>query len=198
MGDSTIHTPITPARAGHIGENVFLDEWVRLVSQDSLNGHRDMAEDLIDPLHEILGVLRVTPRRAAVAATFVKWMGCNAGLTVLDIAGRLRSLPRNIIKYPVLVAWTQENVRQWGVNGGIRFVDSVMATEGDFSRTAFGPSLSRQPVFDAEDLEVIERVCIWLGTGDGWRFVENCTWTVETTQREARRRDFLSHLNVEK
>lgn len=189
------HSPLRLPRKDWWGEEAFHAAWQELVSQPMVtpwDGGRNQS-----PLAEVLGAIDVNQRRATVAATFAVWLGCSAGRQILWRGDEIRlATNHEMIKYPTLVAWTQENVRYCHVNSGMRMADGVFALSSDRGPDWLGRGndIIRQPRYTADDLEVIERMCMWLDTPKGRRWAGYAARDASDRQRAAQKaeRDQLS------
>lgn len=175
------HTPIIPPRPGHIGERVFADVWCRL-----MNSVPDDPDDNL-PFVEIVGRPRL--RRCKVAASFVKWLGTNCGLSLLHDCRRMAEKMQASIYHgsadAYLAAWAIENRRHTATNSGTRLLESIMSKGGTFVHWGI-TSLVPDTSLSADDYETVEDVVWWLGTEPGKAFVEQCEATIKELDKAHR------------
>lgn len=172
------HEAIPPhPRPGHIGENVYAEQWRELMLTHSASD-----EDLIAPNARLARILdelptRLTQRHATVCATFITWLGCASGMS-------FRLTAEKLIASGVLrgggawrAAWAVHNSRHGGTNGGWRSIEFMLAPPDHFGKDQLfaigGETLVRMPEISTNDLECIETLCEWLGVG-GVGFVLRC------------------------
>jgi hypothetical protein len=181
------HRPIIPARAGHDGEQVYASIWQATMEQapqiDYLGDeHRpidDVLEDIVRP---------ITQRDAAILATAACWLGCNFGQCLIDRAAREREESRWQAAHAYLHAWTLENLRRRGINGGIRVVEYMLALPEQRrpERNIMDSGLRELPELSARDLEVIDSMMLWLATGFGQLYLRRCEAKLEGIRHEKR------------
>lgn len=158
------HSPINPVRTDVVGEVVMMEQWASLV--DRLVPF-DLDEcELVSPLAHMLSV-PLNQRAAAVAASFIRWLGTNNG------RGYLHEGQALVAKHgsnAFLIAWTLENRR---FQGG-RTIEHVLAPPGTFVTAP--ASLERlrvgELVITDADCEVIENIAEWLGSSKGQLFLK--------------------------
>lgn len=189
--DDLIHRPIRKPRPGHTGEAVYASMWKVAMSEDWQE--EDDRGDKVPPLEILLDNIgrRVQQRDATVAATVICWLGCNMGLSIVreGEAAMLRGECDKRDRY--LLAWTKLNVRKHYVNHGVRTIEYMLAPEDHYNtepRHFLGGSLKKRPELSADDLEVADRVMLWLATDRGQRFLRQCEREIDRLRDEENRR----------
>lgn len=177
------HTPVRPARDGCIGEQIFLKNWVDLVTYDhgyhpDYDGPNGILISIIQPGDGI-----ITQRHATVAASMLRWLGTNNGRGLLDkaehLAEKLSNRPDGFV-----AAWALECRRSMSVNSGLNGPDHVMMAAG----TRIPEKLSQ------DDLETMASIMEWLAAEtvtrlcNGASFLRKCQEDVaEAVRAESRR-----------
>lgn len=153
------HEPETAVRPSVYGEGIYVEQWKKLLAEVPEYGDGEVDE----MFQTILGdLLPVDQRDATAAASFVCWLGTNAGNCFTLYAKRLQD---GGIEQPFLTAWARQNVRRSYINGGKRTVEAIL----------------REPTI--RDLEVIEKVAEWLGSPAGAKFVKAAEFEIEETRK---------------
>lgn len=186
-----VHTPITLARRGHIGETVYSERWAEFMAQPPPDWRAGDLDDAREPIEVLM--LRETvydyphllgQREASVAASFVTWLGTAIGKCTLLRAAQMRD---EFQSNSVLMAWTLQNQRHIGVNHGYRSIDYIVARLGDYNPRAHWLSpidpFVRQPEVTLRDVELIEHLAGWFGRDAGRGFTFGCER--EIARREA-------------
>ena len=164
--DLTWHTPIRPARSLP-GEQAFLREWRHLMRPSPDGGDETTVFDEV--LADKPGPR--TRREAQVLASVVTWFGTNVGLAFLLEAQRMKQrMPR--VRWPYLGQWGQINVRQIGINEGVRTLEHCLATER--YKDGLGHDAWRIPELSADDYETVEHLMVWLSSETGQAFLARC------------------------
>lgn len=167
-------------RKGFVGENVFYDNWVKLMKTD---------RDLSDPANQMFADVlsgyghRLDERAASVAATFVAWLGTNLGYSYRHAAKELgKKLSANgyYLEDVYLMAWARENVRRTGVSYGRRQLEALMTWDD-----------KNAPEVTAKDYEVVEQLVMWLGSAEGQAFLTKCEEETACRQRNEEFRTYL-------
>lgn len=80
-----IHRGIRTPRANHIGEAVFAEKWKLLMAHEVEHGPWDDLNRTKPMLEVVLRdyPFKITQRAATVAATWIGWLGCNNGFSIL-------------------------------------------------------------------------------------------------------------------
>lgn len=194
------HTPLKPPRATWWGEEAFHAAWQALMAKPEVVWRLDNDDLDCSPLADVLDVLSVTQRRATVAATFAVFLGCNGGQGIVHAGDRIRRMASsNIeIKHPILAAWSQENIRRSWHNGGLRLMDAIFASPGDYGHCSFsgGKAIVKQPQYSADDIEVIERFCIWLDSARGRAWFDDAVEDSKKREREYRDAERAANRNL--
>lgn len=159
-----LHEPTRPPRRGTAGEVIFSEEWRRLMASPPQRLVDFSSEDANHLTHDILHDLpvRATQRHATIMASLVCWFGTNCGRAFIHEARRAAEADTHVER-AWLGAWAWENVRQSGINGGVRILEAVMAP------TWPGPL----PELSVEDYEVADCLVRWLAT-HGRAFLGRC------------------------
>lgn len=178
------HSPIRPPRDGFIGEAVFAEfwktrmgldrDWISPVDRGALG---DILEHLDGP---------VSQRDASVAASFVCWLGTNAGSSFLDQAAALSCLVRHDAPSAYVAEWAAKNRRLRHVNLGWRSIELFMMPREQsdrVNRLGAHPGPGEAVEITARDLEVADQIAAWLGSEDGRQFCRDAR--DEITRREA-------------
>lgn len=170
------HKPAHMPREGLIRENVFYENWVKLLkSEDSLD----------DPANQkfadILGSYghRLNERAATVAASFVTWLGTNLGSAYLHEARKF-SKTQNHDSGAYLMVWAMTNVRVSNVSHGLRQLELCLVVDRN-----------KSPELSSADYEVVEHLVMWLGRSNGQRFLAKCE---EEYTRRQKVEDFHNYL----
>lgn len=163
-----LHQPLIPPRADLALERFFAEQWRLLMASEIESEHAD-----ITPLGAILYPLTDTPdqRQAALAASFVTWLGTNCGQSFLIQADRLAGDLGS--QHGYLAAWAIQNHRRHAVNSGLRTIEHL-------AQLAAG---GRLPNLTLDDAEVIEHVVAWLATDEGQGFLADCRRQQATAAR---------------
>ncbi|KNE28180.1 hypothetical protein [Achromobacter spanius] len=115
------HIPVNLPRAGFHGERIYLDLWREYLGANR-NALREVFGDLCEPLDQ---------RGARVAASFMVWMGCNAGQSFTYVAERLAKYEGYLRREEAFVAaWAIANLRNYGVNSGIILTEAMLTPGG--------------------------------------------------------------------
>lgn len=174
------HKPVNPPRKGHLGEQVFYSNWLKVLQQhDSLDDHANQQ------FVNILGGYghRLDERVATVAATFVTWLGTNLGNAYRIEAKRLASMLDKSLHDACdayLWTWASVNLRGTGSGSGLRQLEASM---GGYEKDP--------PLLTSQDYEVIDHLAYWLGSNDGQAFLEQCEADLKQRQHE---HDFRAYL----
>lgn len=153
------HEPETACRPSIYGEGIFVELWKKHLAK--VPKHGDGVQD--EMLCAILGDLEpINQRDATTAASFVCWLGTNAGACYL-LASSKRIPVRGWDAY--LLQWANHNVRHSYVNGGKRTIEAIL----------------REPTI--RDAEVIEKVAEWLATDDGQALIRAADAEIEATRK---------------
>ncbi len=179
------HKPIIPPREGFPGENVYAFEWETL---NATVGRPDL-----DPPNALLANIlydmqrRITQRHASVAASFITWLGTNAGMCFKLTAQRIREESRGLLTLEDAYgcAWAIENRRRSHVNSGSRAIEHILAGVDDFGKDLFGGmyGLRRAPDLHVEDYETIEHLVAWLASPRAVEFVARCEYLIDLRGR---------------
>lgn len=153
------HTPLQPPRASVPMEGIYLSLWQAFATQRH------------DEWLCIFSDCNFTPRQraASVAASFMTFMGCNAGRDFTWRAERFAASKEFSFPEPAYIAaWALENNRTRGINSGLRCIEYMLAREHPIHHrgiTAGRVNWQAVPAITMEDLDVIEcMVRWWAGT----------------------------------
>lgn len=158
MDGGLLHDPVNAPRPGTPGEGIYLAFWREYVQAEEQR------------LARILRDTRPTepnPRQAAVCASFMTFMGCNAGIAFTDAAERMLAPNQGgTYQNPVhvfLMAWSLANRRRAGVNSGIRTIEAMLAHDLWSYREGEAPRMNRQAL-DAicpDDFDTVDCMVEW-------------------------------------
>lgn len=140
-------------------EGIFLALW------------QEFAEQRPDEFVGIFHDCNFTPRQraASVAASFMTFMGCNAGRDFTLCAERFAASKDFTFAEPAYIAaWALENNRTRGINSGLRCIEYMLAREHPIHLRGISAgrvNWQSVPAITMEDLDVIEcMVRWWAGT----------------------------------
>jgi hypothetical protein len=183
---------VNAPRAGFIGETVWAARWAAWMAHDfhafrkcwSFDSDPDEHFPLLIVLHDMRARYRVDQRAAAVAASLVTWLGTNCGRAVLLAGDRIAKT--HAVRHPYLAVWADDNMRQRGINRGIRVLEYLLTPEyGNEAKEIAKPT--------AVDYEVCEHVICWLEEPLGQQFVAECRKEVDTLLADERRKEVEKH-----
>lgn len=178
-----IHDPIRPVRPEVLGELVFVEQWKKLMSSKPERLDEDDDRTWLEVILRDMGV-EVTQRHATVAASVVCWFGTNCGASFLMTGKQAAALNTRRAPMAWIGAWAQENHRILGVSGGYRTLEHILADDSD--RTTQGlVGLWRTPDLSADDFEVAEHLCAWLGSFEGEQFLGRCEQRIDQFRNAA-------------
>lgn len=148
------HTPLMPPRPCTPGEGIYLGLW-----QDFATS-REREWELIFRASPVLN-----QRMASVAASFMKYMGCNCGRGFTLMAESYAKDPTFRSREDAfLAAWAIDNRRIRGINSGIRISEYMLAEEPVFTDPPDGIRTARVPTLSQLDNDTLENmVCWWSG-----------------------------------
>lgn len=184
MTTSFEHTPLTSPREDVIGEVTYAKEWARLACTLKECNDEEMTvfeSCLLDT------PFRPNQRHATVAATFMKWLGTNAGQSFLASARHLISTGAFFSEEDAYTsAWALVNQRQPSINFGIRRIESLLSLPENFkeNNVGLGWCLSERPQISFEDIEVIDTMVSFLASDYGKSFLSNCDKIAKAFQEE--------------
>jgi len=180
------HQPETPCRASVYGEGIYLGAWQRFMATTpeycdgepddrflTIYGPRLQVDfDTVDDFEdEAANAERHKPRQraAAVAASFIVWLGTNCGQSFVHEARKLsKELSGWHRERAYLYAWTYTNSRHAGMNG-MRITAQAIVKEPD-----------------ATDLEVMTVTAEWLATADGQNLIAEAEKEIDLTRAALR------------
>lgn len=148
-----VHRPLHSPRKSTPGEVIYLELWQDWCARNPLEWRA---------IFETNGPVR--QRAASVAASFMVWMGCNAGTGFTWTAERFaESKVFATREHAYLAAWASENARRIGVNGGLRASECILAREHPWVHGPFGTRLdwSLVPDVTQEDNDILESMACW-------------------------------------
>lgn len=174
------HIPLCPPRAGTPGEGIYLGLWVEFATARP----REWAAIFCTN-----GPVR--QRAASVAASFMVFMGCNAGRDFTWKAERLAESGAFPYREGAFVAaWALDNRRSMGVNNGLRMSEYMLAREypiyeaPHFNRGHV--SWSRVPNITQEDNDILESMVVWWSSTQAGVMREIATPMIEAAVRKLR------------
>ena len=156
------HEPIIYPRVDTVRESLFLNAWKKyLVEKIPYARDEQTYFDKIFPKR-----LFNQERASQVAASFMVFMGCNAGLSFTYMAKKMYENNQNIPRSDAFLAtWSIENKREFGINSGIRYVEAILTP-----RHVFEDEKHRHIYFSkhitVEDYEMVEEMVKWWGSFD--------------------------------
>lgn len=175
-----VHDPMHKPRNGFIGENVFAAAWKEEMAKPGPSAYDCDEYALGFVLWSMPG--KLTQRRATVAASFVTWLGTNAGVGLLYVA---RGLEKRMVHTAMAyqAAWAHENERRRGINNGIRMLEYQLALPENIETNPMFRTggLRSLPVLSADDYEVAEHVVRWIAE-QGQTFVIACEAEIKRLQ----------------
>lgn len=184
MKAKLVHRAIRGPRDGHIGEQVYSELWRNLMAIPVPPSHWE--EHPLTKLHEVLPQYpwKLDQRCASVCATFITWLGCSNGQSIIFRARRLKEEGR---QQAFLLAWYENNKRHRWVNHGFRTIEFMLAPDDHFGQAPMErfDTLRWIPYLRQEDHEAIEHLCIWLGDPEGQRFVALAEEEIRRRKAEA-------------
>lgn len=155
------HEPETAVRPSIYGEGCFVEQWKIVLNR--VPDHGDGTTD--EMFCTILGDLEpVDQRDATVAASFICWLGTNAGACYL-LAASKRSAEGEPYRQSHQIEWALHNRRRSHVNNGRRTVEALL----------------KEPTI--RDLEVIEKLAEWLDSKYGAAFIRAAHAEIEATRK---------------
>lgn len=181
-----LHRPITGPRNGHIGEQVFYEKWLELQQREV------EFREVDEPEHttKLARILRhvqlpeIGERECTVAASWVCYLGCNVGASVISLGNCLKDGAGEYRRF--LAAWAIHNTRAVGVNRGFRAIEFILAPADHVQKDPFTFSgLTRAPDLSIIDYEVIEHLWLWLGSDEGAAWLEDCQREIDRRQAAA-------------
>lgn len=186
------HKPKPPyPRPGMVGETVYAEEWAELMQKLDRDGVNAPNSMLAGILNDLPG--RITQRHAFVCASVMCWLGTACGQSII-LNGKRHQ--KSALSSPYLVAWSLENTRRVGCNGGYRTIEHILAPEDHFGKDwlmpQMGKRLMRIPDLSVDDFETVEHLMIWLGHhGEG--FILRCERRIEELNRFERTKRAADH-----
>ena len=181
------HSPMSPPRKDHHGEEVFTAKWADLMAREG--GVYESYYSNVELQSMLHAGDYLTQRMATVAATFVQWLGTSCGRGFIEQARRRPAMNR---ADAFVAEWAVENYRHSSVNSGYRAIEHILAPQEDRANG----SLHSRPELSVDDYETVEHVVYWLGTEQGSAFVVDAEKEIaerllaEDIGRAVGRRDF--------
>ena len=157
------HTPFRPARKD-LAEICFLSQWQALNAE---------APSL---LPGVLGRSRCDVRSARIAASFITWVGSNAGASFIEMA-KSRIEDFTYAEPAYLATWALVNRRQAHVNSGVRAIEVIMSSDNLFegvNHHYYAQKRASNLSISLADIDVIESMVSWLSTPHADAFVGSC------------------------
>lgn len=168
---SLLHEPLQPLRENFIGERVILQEWQSLMASDVPFDDASDGETWLDFI--LAHLSKPTQRHATVAASFVTWLGTSCGLSFVIRARKAAQLDPQQPGLAWVGEWAKANLRCHGVSYGFRTVEYVLAEPDNRTSGSFS-GLKSRTAYSADDLEVIDHLCNWMGSNAGTEFLNKC------------------------
>lgn len=180
MSSHLLHTPFRPAR-NDLAESVFAERWLRLNTENP------------QFLASILNLNRSTVRAARIAASFITWAGTSVGAAFIEEA-RARTEQYGFSEPAYLATWAIKNARRRSVSANVRLIEFIVSPnylfENDSGVGAFSNGSAFQKAcslaITQSDIDVIESMVVWLSTGEGDSFVNDCVVAHKAKQDLAR------------
>lgn len=153
-----LHDPVNAPRPGTPGEGFYLALWREYVEADARRLDR-ILRDTRPP--------EPSPRQAAVCASFMTFMGCNAGIAFTDAAERMVAARMDgVYRSPghvFLMAWSLENRRRTGMNSGVRIIEAMLAHDLWSYRQGEAPRMNRQAMdaISTDDFDTVDCMVEW-------------------------------------
>lgn len=148
-----LHVPLQPPRTSVPREGLFLALWQQFAEQRPEEWRY---------IFRTTGPVR--QRAASVAASFMKFMGCNCGQGFTHTAERLATSGAfTCTEDAYLAAWTVENKRIHGVNHGLRTIEYMLAREQPIKLLLYKHRVNWKQVPDVsmEDTDIVESMVAW-------------------------------------
>lgn len=148
-------------------------------------------------LATLLDARRVSVRQARVAASFITWLGCQAGLGFIH---RAEALCENHAwpEMAYLAAWGLENRRPHiHANQGVRTIEVILSPESLFLNTTNvyqSRERAAKLAITVSDLDTVEAMVSWLSTPTGRAFFES-SWEEHRANRAKKHAHELAVLN---
>jgi len=186
------HDPIRPPRDGADGEQVFAELW-KSYMDELPNGDDPPNARLGYILQDLYGI--ITQRHASIAASFVTWLGTNSGSCFLIEAERwAESLKKTDSRtMAFLGCWHATNTRLSFINSGVRTIEHILSPEENLTNGPLGWKVGRCPDISSDDLEVVDKVVVWLATDEGTEFIKRCTTELDM-RRNQKNAEFIRRL----
>ena len=116
----------------------------------------------------------ITEHTCRVVASFISYLGTNGGYQYLFDVERFKQLPDIPDFYAYELAWSYENMRKYGHNGGYRAIEYILnpvknhpgPSDRYFKQNYYNPTV--------EDYEIIDYVCKWLASSTGQQYLTKC------------------------
>lgn len=157
------YQPITPCRPSVYGEGIFVRAWGEAMREPVQYGDDEENERF----QSIVSPLSARADDAAVASSFICWLGTNCGRCFLARAESAAKDAKAGSSIPdiYLMTWAIENCRESGMNHNRRTIEAILPAEMINYRSA----------------EIIERVALWLGSHHGRKMVVAANAEIELT-----------------
>lgn len=179
------HNPNAPyPRQGMVAETVYADYWRDFAKGTRENGNGEALPNIVRLFNKLPFYLE--QKHATLAASFICWLGTNAGLGFI---GRCKRFSENINnpEEAYLSAWAVDNRRIYGHNSNTRTIEWLKADESALVRGMDGfLCFSQSPEVNLEDQDIIETLICWLSDTEGQRFVKACEKEIERRREESR------------
>jgi hypothetical protein len=169
------NTPLPPhPRPKHAGEEVYAEEWSKLMQNKPQDGCRAPNSMLAEILWYLPG--RINQRHATICATVVCWLGTSCGQAVVLNGKRFQESNLFHSDTCYSIAWHLENQRQASVNHGFRTLEHLLAPEDHYGTDMLGfggRCVVKRPTLSVDDFETVEHLMHWLGR-HGAGFILGC------------------------
>lgn len=156
-----LNAPACPPRACTPGESIYLELW---------HEYLYVAPAFIDKILSDIP-FETTQRDRAVAASFMVFMGCNAGQAFTESAediARNDGDPYGFEVNAYFAAWVRFNRRYRSTNYGVRAIEFMLAPVHPVVHDRFGARLDRSliPEISMRDIDVVEAMVAWWASPD--------------------------------
>lgn len=173
------HEPERPARPDVYGEGIFLEAWQRLMATFPKHGDGELNEMFCHVFSNIRGPAK--QRQATVAASFIVWLGTNCGREYLRQARLILAYMQVASDHSVRrggswsysAAWANFDRRHCGINGGNRTIEAILSE------------------VEVNDVEIVDHLAAWLGSPEGYDFIEEAEAEIEETRKALQERNSM-------
>ena len=157
------YEPIVPCRPNVFGEGIFVEHWQREMRRPVEFGDNLENEYFVS----IISPLEARASDAAVASSFICWLGTNVGRGFLHRAGEIakKLVDRDDA---FALAWANWNQRVAGMNHDRRTIEAIVP----------------ESHLDTRAIEVVEIIARWLGTPRGQTMIKAAEAEISETHQQ--------------